>query len=235
MDSNKVFQHFKERLDDACENSPYFAQYLANPYSSEYDLDFSCGLSIFTGATRATIVDDDYDYVVKIDIDTDGSGENVCARELEIYNDAFNAGLGRCFAETQCLGLYTKKVWWYPDIDLQDMADEQDFLDLIYGEGYESKKITISFWLYGYEKADCERWEGCRSTPEERDFVSRQDSPLSERSTDVACALLHQYGVETFIDLGNFCRDHHVNDLHTGNVGYVDDRLVLIDFGGYWR
>lgn len=31
----------------------------------------------------------------------------------------------------------------------------------------------------------------------------------------------------------DFLKQHHVNDLHEGNFGYIDGRLVIIDFSGY--
>lgn len=39
----------------------------------------------------------------------------------------------------------------------------------------------------------------------------------------------------SFNDLAfwNFLKQHHVNDLHEGNFGYIDGHLVIIDFGGY--
>lgn len=30
-----------------------------------------------------------------------------------------------------------------------------------------------------------------------------------------------------------FLRDHHINDLHEGNFGYIGDRMVIVDFSGY--
>ncbi len=31
----------------------------------------------------------------------------------------------------------------------------------------------------------------------------------------------------------NFCWDHDINDLHEGNFGYLDDKLVILDYSGY--
>lgn len=41
------------------------------------------------------------------------------------------------------------------------------------------------------------------------------------------------YGNEAVDDLYEFLDDNEIGDLHTGNVGYVDGRLVFIDYSGY--
>ena len=36
--------------------------------------------------------------------------------------------------------------------------------------------------------------------------------------------------LDNFLD---FCEENDINDIHTGNVGYINGRLVVIDYSGY--
>ena len=91
--------------------------------------------------------------------------------------------------------------------------------------------------LYAYTRIDNEDFENCRSdvSNEERIFVKDTHSPLAERSFAVAAAFLHECGKEEFYSLSDFCSEYEINDLHRGNVGYLDGHIVILDYAGYWR
>lgn len=43
------------------------------------------------------------------------------------------------------------------------------------------------------------------------------------------------YGKKAVKKLCEFVVDHQINDLHEGNLGYKNDRPILLDFSGYYR
>lgn len=43
------------------------------------------------------------------------------------------------------------------------------------------------------------------------------------------------YGVESFEDFGIFVCNSGINDLHSGNVGYLDGMPVVFDYSGYFE
>ena len=45
--------------------------------------------------------------------------------------------------------------------------------------------------------------------------------------------VIDDYGVQTAAALDRLICDNHINDLHTGNVGYINNHIVLVDYSGY--
>lgn len=60
------------------------------------------------------------------------------------------------------------------------------------------------------------------------------DSPAAE---DMSPAwvnnFIKEYGETEFNELLDFCDQCHINDLHSGNIGYVGGRPVIFDYAGY--
>ena len=109
---------------------------------------------------------------------------------------------------------------------IEDMFAECEFLDDIDVDG---RCIA----LYGYRKAKM-TYRGYKvNEEEEKELTPYAHSPLRDRSDCVALDLLHDWGTEKFEKLDWFCEEMGINDLHNGNVGYIDGRLVLIDYSGW--
>lgn len=98
-----------------------------------------------------------------------------------------------------------------------DWVDEANY---IYLRLYAAKR-AISFYPTQYRGL----------TSEEEQLSS--GSPLAERNESIAAAFICDWGLENFELLDKFCRDRRINDIHTGNVGLIGGRIVLIDYAGF--
>lgn len=90
---------------------------------------------------------------------------------------------------------------------VQKMADCQE--DAISADWYE--RLAETYDYYGDEYTDSEIW----------DVIYDMD----DREKVMLC-----FDDE---DLADFLMENHIGDLHEGNFGYIDDRLVIVDFSGY--
>ena len=72
------------------------------------------------------------------------------------------------------------------------------------------------------------------------------DADISEKTTtkcaqlDLRCFnpmwiadFFEIYGEDEFVKLSNFLKKHRIHDLHSGNLGYIDDMPVIIDYSCY--
>lgn len=245
---DRTMQHFISILDQMIENNKFFAFYFQSPFSIEvegelqYGYNVPCDISFYSGATRAVISDSEWDEVVKFDLDTYNAEVSPCAAETTVYEAAVNAHLDRCFTRARFIGTYVKTVKAYPlslfencDDENLDLAEE-DFIDKVKELGFDEgdmREVTIKVPLYAYEKASNVGWTCNEYEDEEGEIAQSYDSPLTERAEEVAASFVHEYGEEVYAELSSFLREWDVNDLHCGNVGWIGDRFVLIDYAGY--
>ena len=239
MNKKEVFAHYSHIMDDMLHGSLFFSCFFQNPTILDDNVygDDTEGLpstiSIKFGATRGCIIDDDYDYVVKFDLDP-SFGTKACSHELNVFNDAKVWGLDPYFSEVEYLGTYTRIIqfydyraiekhfnWYayYGDFDEDFMKEEENYGDVL--------PIVISIPLYGYKKASRVN----RPRRVDRDF-SYGASPLAEH-TEVAFLFINEYGTDVFNSLSAFLEEENINDIHGGNIGLVDGHLVIIDYAGY--
>jgi hypothetical protein len=221
---------FKQLLDflrDECN----FAHYLEEEESPE---DIYCewkefdnaanhyGIWVGTGATKFVIGDDDHDYVIKIQPPAISSFD-YCGREVEVYNEAVAAGYADKFAWTAklfdydfsdcvCLPIYVME-WCQCSYDMID--DEMD--DWHYTRFCSSNGIT---------KGEDDAYE--RYT----DSRDNCDESYSERMLEWAFDCWGgEYSPSS--DFVIFMRNMFINDIHAGNWGWCNNRLVLVDYSGY--
>ena len=189
------------------------------------------------GATRCAIVDRNYPYVVKFTVCNDSRVEDPCAREEERYEEAVNAGLSHLFCECQYLGVYEKQYRWF---DYDDVIAEAGCVDEKDNElwkriPYKMENVIVRIALYGYEKAqEFEYSIGEKFTEEEKYICAHNNSPVTERMYYLGVYVLRQYGEKTFDMLCDFCNEWDINDIHGGNVGWIEGKLVLTDYAGYY-
>ena len=237
MDRKKVFEYYSSILDEKAQDYSVFKSFLTNPSCCYYDSDADFGdLHVVCGATRAALITDDYNYVVKIDIDTDEGGDCISERELAIWKMVADSHLAQCFTEIEFLGYYVRHWNWYAFHTEEVMLDwnEDEFEKYVAEQGYEKEYVTISIPLYGCEKADTDTFHYPNSSLEVKEYVETHASPLCERCKDIAEAFIMDYGYEIYEELTDFCYESGVNDIHKGNIGYIDNKIVLLDFGGYY-
>ena len=236
MDKQMVFQHYCNLLDEMRESSLAFQSFLIAPGDADISYWTFQNAEMNCGATRAAILDADnsYPYIVKFDIDTDEWGDSSSEREVATYHEAKLCGLESCFVEAKYLGEYRRKFTSYRVGDaLYSEMDNEDFLAFVKKYDIKEEEFEISIPLYGYERADLMPRRNLESSPEDKNWIRKYDSPLTDRSFKVGIEFFKDYGRDMFERLTDFCRTFNINDLHLGNVGYINDKIVIIDFGSY--
>lgn len=203
MNTQAIFNHFADIIAEILETDETAAEYLM--YGEE-DLTYDVreNLYLCSGVTRMVLVDDDYPYVVKMDM----LGFHYCEREVELRELAYEKGLEALFAPITYVG---------------------EYVDFCTG---------MSWKLYAAPRYDCGVYDCACSTDEERTTLNHykeKGSPLTYKSYEAAMNLLHNWGMEVFDRLNTFCIEHHINDIHRGNIARVDGKIILIDYAGYHK
>lgn len=232
MDRKSIFQHYSNIIDNLLKQ-PFFQIYFQRPYSISDGIERK-NLLIKCGATRGCLIDSDYDYVVKYDID-----EGYSDREIEVYEAAEAAGLGEYFAAPYYLGTYHTTIETYDYREIEDSFnwyDEDEFYEEFNKIKNNLSQYTtvIEIPLYAYEKASnyYNSWQYYYSQQSERE-AKHSDGPLREHNLMIAAMFIENYGFTTYEDLNNFLLEWNVNDIHCGNVGIINDRVCLIDYAGF--
>ena len=133
-----------------------------------------------------------------------------CKSEEIIYNKAKANGLDTFFAEIEQIG----KIKSIP-IYVQRKA--VIFEDVYYPEDDEEENLNeheISIFK--------------TITTKYSDLVEDEYLPLSWMKD-----FIRSYGELAFDKLYNFLSDNNIQDLHGGNIGYICERPVLVDFSGF--
>jgi hypothetical protein len=159
------------------------------------------------GASKKVIIFHSLGFVLKFD--NCGDSE----REVDLYNAAIDLGLKECFPETKLVCYHNGFQWTY-----QEIARSY----------FEVGRKTIS------EKAESLKIDsGCLA------IISNiiSDIPHCTRTDCMDYRWLklaiHYFGYTLMGKLARFIQTNRINDLHRGNVGFINDRPVLIDFCGY--
>ena len=130
-----------------------------------------------------------------------------CYAETSISEAAIEEGIGKCFAQTELLGL----VGDYP-IYIQERCTI-----------FDTESSSRRKELYRHRKPS--DYQSLRTIRERIDFWCGDD--------DWTLDFLHYWGEEVLRILGDFIFDKDINDLHCGNVGYRKGVPVLVDYSGY--
>ena len=244
MDKERVFAHYKKILDEMILHSNWFRTFIQRPCYMDQEV-FGDGshipfeVIITTGATRSCIIDTNYDWVIKFDIEEDARG-SACEREERLYARAKDYGVNQYFSEVKYLGEYHISFPFYRvyNIELESEYYEDFERDFTENEEHFGKKETINIYLplYAYKKAnENPSFESGYVTEDEKTTIREMRSPLSQRSLAVAFDFFSHYGMEEYSKLTNFLTKCGVNDLHQGNVGVIDDGPIIVDYGGYYE
>jgi len=161
------------------------------------------------GATKNVFIGKEW--VLKYSI----SDHDEAYQEYLIYQDAKNKGLEMFFPETVYAGeingikfVYQKKI----DIDSKSLRDDDvkfySFFDKITKAKIPQKKVLHVY--DGFYNTTCS------------DFLWIN-----------MCILL--YGYKKVRALEKFTRKHKINDLHRGNLGYLNNKPIILDFCGFHR
>ena len=229
-----TFKFYSKILDKMISDSNYWRYYFVSPGDTNSDIEVAPGVMLYAGATRACLVADECDEVIKWDIDDSHS----CATEEETYFAAENEGYSDYLVPCRFLGNYTRTVYIDDHYDVGEQVNwstDPDDWDNI--EEDPTQKYTISVPLYAYEKIDKDTFYADYDSvsAEEKEYCRNSGSPLQERNICVAVEFLRLMGTEKFCEFSSFCHDYKINDLHCSNVGYLHGRFVIIDYAGYWN
>lgn len=246
MDKKEIFNHFSSIIDELLKTSMFFEAYFQRPWfldshiSGEIHEELPSNISIHDGATKACIIDYDYDWVIKFDIDDDIEFGSACKRELKLYNKAKRLNLDSYFTEPIFLGTYQKKITFYDIDEIEQYCDwsgydaEEFDEEIMKNEEYMTiKEIVISIPLYAYRRANLYNYKKLDDS-----FVNSAKkiySPLRERNVAVAAAFIQEYGYEQYKNITNFMCENDINDIHLGNIGEVDGHLIITDWNGYHK
>ena len=63
--------------------------------------------------------------------------------------------------------------------------------------------------------------------------ASYNRSPLTERQSAIAATFIKELGLDLFLQISNLLEEEEVNDMHGGNIGYMNGHLVIVDYAGY--
>lgn len=236
-----TFEFFKEKLDMEISQSVRAQLWFQEPnYEGEY-IEFD-DIGVWCGATRACLVSKDWDYVVKFTYTEDMNGDP-CERECETYENAVDSGVEIYFAKPQFAGTYLWKGKGYKarriyrDISYIDFCDDsdEDILERIEEEGIgEVMPISICLELYEYPKASKAPLLYYTPSKELSNRVKRSGTSFAMKNTSVAAYFVEKYGYEEFQKIAEFLEWNGVNDLHCGNVGVIGEKIVFIDYGGFY-
>ena len=193
--------------------------------SSSYGWDFyedvvmplkknSIYCSYDNGATRGVLIFKDYNFVIKFPFTEDLDGDPVYgACGLEEGDD-----WDYCYAETL---LYEEA-----NNDIKQCFAPVECI------GYSADDIPI----YIQEKAKLLGSVGASHSSDEQ--MTKVKNLCKEEqhycfNSDWLGSLLEAVGKDIFNNFMNYIKDKNINDLHSGNIGFIGDKPVLVDYAGY--
>lgn len=177
------------------------------------------------GATRIVFGYDDDEYIIKIQTNLDNDDFDYGAREVETYEAAVEAKLDKYFAGCALLFHYTF-TWGSRSFRLPVYIMKR--CNCSYDQ------ISDDSYNYHYSKY-CEESGRDGNEDETRDLFYDEYEENYDSTDGMLMYAMTTWNedYEDWAPLYRFISDWQINDLHAGNWGYVDGRLVLTDYAGY--
>lgn len=220
----------KEDLDEILEALSYgtfdendeadFYSIVVQPFSEKYKKPFDYA----TGATKGVLIFEQLGFVIKIPF---------CRNSEDCeYNNTY--GEYECCYFT---GADTDNGWDYCEAEANkyERAEEEGLAQCF----AKTKKIgdIDGYPIYMQELADIYKSIDYQSSHTEED--SRQVSSICNSNNfymfniEWLSDAFHYYGEKMFHKLLEFIRTVGINDLHDGNIGYIGNRPVLVDYSSF--
>lgn len=173
---------------------------------------------ICNGAEKIIIYEDTMDYVLKINKYL-GAENNACEREVMNYLYAEEQGVEEFFAWSDFLFKYEDILPVY----IMEKVDCDE--ELLSSEAFDS----------AFSQAISENNMEDASPEELRQFREEflDDYYSYYNSEDQMVDLVREQFGSSYTTFWNFCRERDINDLHAANFGYIQNRLVVVDYSGY--
>lgn len=199
-------------LTDLCNNCGFdeviesFKRYTFEDWlGSSYDtVNISEGyITMTNGASKLAFWEPDSDVVFKMGFKNFNC--DYCEIEAENFLKAREAGLEKFFAKTEYLTTFKGiKVYVSERAEVSYDLLSSDLYSHLKEEGYEDQEISQYI-----------------SEIDESNEFFEQLLPYYVESSEL---------IDNLID---FIESNDINDLHYGNIGYLGDRIVLIDYSGF--
>lgn len=241
MKSSEIFDHYAAIMDQMIASNDFWKIYFQAPMPlyNEKDIPFF----LYSGATRACLVDSNFPYVVKWN--TIEAGSTDCAQEEIYYCDACAEDVAQYFLEPIYLGTYTRTVIAYDASAFYDERgmdekyyptdDEfQEVIDSLDAEGYMPERQTIEVEMWAYPRADPIKHEIKLNSfaDEVRSSAHTYYHGACRMSEGCYCMWIAEVGEEEFNRIHQFLLDEDINDLHCGNMMMYQGHLVFSDYAG---
>ena len=184
----------------------------------EIKLDYPNSICFSSGATKGVLIPVEEDYVLKIPFFCEY--ESYSEQYLEFYGADEPEGKDYCMVEII-------KYEQVKEAGLEDCFAKIEILGRVNDRPiYIQEKATEIF-----------------SDDREAAFYSeaiKESTKAKCQELNVDCFnacwisdFLNYFSEEVFIKLQDFLYNNRIWDLHSGNLGYIGDRPVIIDWGGY--
>lgn len=231
MDKNEIIlikEYYAGILDELCIRSSLFRSFLQdrtmwtleNFLDAEEDILDDYDVEIFYGACRVVMVSHDVDYVLKFGFDhlddyvlMNWTGEEMCHREVEIYQTAREEGFSDYLCEAISLGTYTLPNG--DDLYMIAMSKAEPVRDGNLSRSLLSKIGSV--------------------VNEDEDLIGDECSSYHTNTEEEERAqeMLEQfYGCRKVKKLYKFFEEQSVSDIHDGNIGSYHHKLVIFDYAG---
>ena len=222
-------ERFHHLLDVLCDKYN-LGQYIDGRCSEDLDCEWKeyndaaahYGIWTGSGVTKFVIGDDNCDYIIKFS--PNEPDFDYCGREVEVYEEAVRAGYADKFAWCAKLFDYEFNDWYTIPVYVMEWC--QCSYDMIDDEmdDYHFTKYCTSHNID--KKAD--------DAYDKYDSEDRYNHNHDERVMEWAYSVwgLDYHNPEHY-DFCRFMRDMSINDIHSGNWGWCNNRLVLVDYSGY--
>lgn len=182
-----------------------------------------------SGASKRVALFYDCDYVLKWNRVSEETGNydfDEAGEEARLYSEAVKCELGEIFPETFILMTNTNGVCFTIQKRIDFCYDDYQYLE--------------------NERTNCGKYQllGCllekvfkEVRKEELDNAFAIWRKYSDRAicTDWIALVVYFFGMQFFLNLMNFCGENAINDLHCSNIGFLNNKPIILDFCGYHR
>ena len=172
------------------------------------------------GASRIAIWDEDYcDYVIKIALNE--KYEKYCQHEVEVYEAAVKEGFADTFAWCMC---YAGPQYNYEGEYMAPGIYIMEYVDC--DEDVNNDEI----WKYGYSQYCKERGLDSSSYDYADDYDDWNRSEDDELVLEYVESQMSEEQCKLFnIFMMKWC----ISDIHNQNIGYIGNRVVILDYAGW--
>lgn len=182
-------------------------------HSDCYDfLEDICEIN-YHGETKTVFLHDGWDFVIKVPNYAHYPNRNYCQLEAENYNKARSYRVERVLLETALLCTLRNGIQLY--VQPRYTIDNSDFMDVRRNVNRLRKKCNA------YRKPIVSR------VVEKMYDGYRVDNLWLSR-------VIQLYGKKFMRSLERWTQDNRIGDLHNANVGWINNKPIILDYSGYF-